>query len=321
MWFFPQIELENEGMVSERMLRERMLKERSLLSRIVIVSVLIHASMVIALFLGHTFFSSETLVLGKAGARVSMAGGSKKLHGVPPASAALPTPAEPAPQVQEPEKQAEVVPPPQAKKDDIPALPEKKKSEPKKQKAPVHEKVLSLDKQKEQLVVPAFTELKKKYTSLKKKEKAPIQKAVEVPLEKKETQKAPGKQAPAQEPKKEPLQRPFAAGDGSALGQAGTSHAAAFSTERLEFASDEPLGSDNVIVQEIEHHYRRPPGFDDHEPFVFTFEIRDGKAISIAPKGSEPLVMYSAVKEAVLKANFAVTKQSRKIELIIKSHA
>ncbi|MBA3751407.1 hypothetical protein H0X06_01215 [Candidatus Dependentiae bacterium] len=75
--------------------------------------------------------------------------------------------------------------------------------------------------------------------------------------------------------------------------------------------------SDHDIVREIGHHYRRPPGFEEHEPFVFTFEINNRKAVHIGPRGKEPLVVYTAIKDAVLKATFSNIHYAKKIELSI----
>ena len=87
--------------------------------------------------------------------------------------------------------------------------------------------------------------------------------------------------------------------------------------EIVPFALEEANLSEHDIVREIWRHYRKPPGFDEHEPFVFTFEIRQKKAISIGPRGTEPLIIYTALKDAVLKSTFEQSNFSKKVELVI----
>lgn len=312
MWFFPQIGLN---------------KDRSLFIKIIIASGLIHACMVVCLFVGHLFFSEQSLVLGKTGAaRVSIAGGIRKLQGLPVA-AAIPTPAsnqaKSEPAKAEPAQHVQPTPSPRLpepevseslkKNAKIPDLPDKKVDarkttpQPSKKEKPASAK----DKPSE---VPPFSELKKKYTSLKKKEKQIAAKETEPqPAQKEIVKQLPdAKEEVIHEQKNVQPQKQATGIEG------GFSQAGAYSTERLEFATQEAAESDSVIVQEIERHYRRPPGFDDHESFVFTFEIQNGKATAIGSKGPEPLVIYSAVKEAVLKATFAVSQRSKKILLTIK---
>ena len=249
-----------------------------------------------------------------------MAGAARRSQGVPIAPASIPADAEPTAHVIE--KKVEQIQPEPAK----PAATKKEIVVPKESVIPVKknpiaapkktEKKISEEatKQKEQSV-PAFSELKKKYTNLKKRE---TPKAEKISEPAKKVESVVEKKQEARSQPKTVEQKASSQGqiyDGPVNGQG-----SAYSAERIEFAVDEPVGSENAIVQEIECHYRRPPGFDDHESFVFTFEIKNGKATSVGLKGTEPLVMYSAIKEAVLKATFAVTKQSRKIELIITSN-
>lgn len=70
------------------------------------------------------------------------------------------------------------------------------------------------------------------------------------------------------------------------------------------------------ISQEIGRYFRKPPGFDDHEHFTLFFEICDQKARNVSARGSEPLVLYAALKEAILKATFSGIYTPTKVELV-----
>lgn len=300
MLFFPQTGLS---------------KDRSLFFRIIIVSIVVHATMVLSLFLSDVFFSTRLLLTGK-GARVSIGGQrasgaiqqDASAHGmlVPRATDtqsaqnAVPKLETPEPKVAQ-KIQAEPLP------DKSPAKQKKEKASPKQEGLPVKKKqekqVIKKDVQQEQ--TPTYSELPKKYTTLKKKEKQ---------VEKKNEQVQSSPKSTASEASLVNNHQNVQGSGSSAIGgSVGTG-----SAERLEFMAEEAGGSDNIIIQEIERHYRRPPGFDDHEPFTFIFEIHEGKAIVLSQKGSEPLVLYSAIKDAVLKGSFKVMKQRKRIELIIK---
>ncbi len=70
------------------------------------------------------------------------------------------------------------------------------------------------------------------------------------------------------------------------------------------------------ISQAIARYFRKPLGFDDHEHFTISFEICDQKARNISARGSEPLILYAALKEALLKATFSGIYTPTKVELV-----
>ena len=95
------------------------------------------------------------------------------------------------------------------------------------------------------------------------------------------------------------------AGSSGVVGQgSGMQGSVGQSQEVVPFVLEEGGVSDHDIVREIWRHYRKPPGFEEHEPFIFTFEIKQKKALSVGPRGTEPLIIYTALKDAVLKATF-----------------
>ena len=272
---------------------------RTLLKKMVLISLLAHGGGVCALFLADVFFGRQALVMGFGrGARVSME--SRRGRG------------------------SHVEPVTQAKEETKPVPAEMKKSETKKE--PTIAKQSKVEKKSAEPVetIPSFSALEKKFTQLKKPKKAaeevkPVApKAAAVSELKKKEEDKPAEKSNVKPPVAQPVSNVLPSN--SSFEKSGNqSSVSSGEPERLEFDTDEGAGSDNVIVQEIEHHYRRPPGFDDHESFVFTFEMKNGKAIAVAPRGSEPLVLYSAIKDAVLRSSFPVYKQSKKIELLIKS--
>ena len=311
MWFSPQ-------------------KERSskhLVLRIISLSCLLHGALVALLFLNQ-FRSEQPLVLsGKMGAHVTMGrragrpGGSSVGSGaVAPQKEEVAVPVTPKPVEAPTAEKAPVkeIAKPEAKK--VPAVPEKRA----KQVEKVVEKVAP-----QPAVVPAFSELKKKFSTLKRSK----------PEEKKpEPQSAPVQAEPAKpQPKVQPqppkqVEPPVAAqksvvqetaknepsnshqGSSGQYQQGGTYAGGPVETIEL---GDEGIGTGNDIVQEVHCHYRVPPGFEEHEPFTISFDIVDGKASAISPRGSEPLALYAAIKDALVKSQFQRSKYVKRINLVI----
>ncbi len=81
--------------------------------------------------------------------------------------------------------------------------------------------------------------------------------------------------------------------------------------------ADAAVSSDKVI-REIYRHLTIPPGIEEVAAFTITFDIDDkGKVINLQPKGSEPLVMYTAFKDALLRCTMPI-KNRKNIPLVIK---
>ncbi len=312
MWFSPQ-------------------KERSskhLVLRIISLSCLLHGALVALLFLSQ-FRSEQPLVLsGKMGAHVTMGrragkqGGSSQGSGAVAAQTeevAVPVPLKsveaPLPEKAPVKENAK----PEVKK--VPAVPEKR--------AKQVEKVIEKVAPPEPAVVPAFSELKKKFSTLKRSK----------PEEKKpEPQSAPVQAEPAKpQPKVQPqppkqVEPPVAAQKSlvqeTAKSEPTNSHPgspghyqqggsyAGGAAETIELG-DEGSGTGNDIVQEVHCHYRIPPGFEEHEPFTISFDIVDGKAAAISPRGNEPLALYAAIKDALVKSQFQRSKYVKRINLVI----
>ncbi len=290
MWFFQQKELDKDG---------------SLFIKIIAVSVAFHIAVILAVVIGDFFASTQTLMLGKkGGAPVRMAGPRAQAKHTPvPVAALAATPvdttpvtttAAPAEQVQQSRQVCA-------------------KSQPQGKKQEVFQKQKDEGKAQPKSDMPLFSKLQKKYTTLKKKPGAKAEKK-DIPVQVKEPAMPKQEDVTKQEPINKNVQPILPANQ--IQGARGQDEPLA---ERLEFVSDESGQADNGIVQEIQRHYRRPPGFDDHESFVITFEIIQGKATAISPKGSEPLAIYSAIKDALLKGTFPVTKFAIKKELIVSA--
>lgn len=76
--------------------------------------------------------------------------------------------------------------------------------------------------------------------------------------------------------------------------------------DEVDIHGAEPGWSHNEYAQEFFRYYAEPPGFKDRETFTITFEVVDGKALSksFSPRGSEPLIIYAAAKDAILRMSF-----------------
>jgi hypothetical protein len=82
---------------------------------------------------------------------------------------------------------------------------------------------------------------------------------------------------------------------------------------------ENPASTDQLtytICQEIGRYFKRPIGFDDQEALTISFEISRQKAENISSRGSEPLVLYSAIKEALLKSTFSGIVVPIKVTLV-----
>ena len=84
----------------------------------------------------------------------------------------------------------------------------------------------------------------------------------------------------------------------------------------VEFDVGNGAVSADAVVQEFANHFTLPPGFDDTEPFTVSFEIHEGKVTHISPHGRESLVVYTAVKDALLRSTMP-RGRDRKITLLI----
>lgn len=76
---------------------------------------------------------------------------------------------------------------------------------------------------------------------------------------------------------------------------------------------------DMEMRNEIKKHLELPPGFLIDEPIKISFEIGfDGKVRNISSRTSEPLVLYMAIKTALIEARYPAKKCGSKIELVLK---
>lgn len=79
--------------------------------------------------------------------------------------------------------------------------------------------------------------------------------------------------------------------------------------------------SDVRISQAILKHLRIPPGFKYNGTFRISFEIGfNGKPRNINKITNEPLILYTAYKQAILKASFVPQDWGRKVEFVIKDY-
>ena len=58
--------------------------------------------------------------------------------------------------------------------------------------------------------------------------------------------------------------------------------------------------SSDAVEREFAKYFTMPAGFDDYEPFTITFEVKEGNVVALSPHIRGPLVVYTAVKDALL---------------------
>ena len=160
--------------------------------------------------------------------------------------------------------------------------------------------------------VPAFSALKKEYTTLKRTRK------------KEEPKEVVNEQKPKEEPPKEKvLQVPETPSCETQSPEAQSletqSQAATSSTEVVGQLAYSPESEEctNEVIQEFRRHFNLAPGFAIDEPIRIAFEIKDGKVQNIGPRGSEPLIVYVAWKDALMKSNFIKRAYVENIVFII----
>ncbi len=119
----------------------------------------------------------------------------------------------------------------------------------------------------------------------KKKAKKAVKQPNKKDIKKDVTKKTPPKPEKKQAPKKEPEKK-----------------IESKEAEHFEVAVAQAALSSDAVVQEFARHFTLPPGFDETEPFTVTFDIKVGKVVNISRHGRESLVVYTAVKDALLKS-------------------
>ena len=146
------------------------------------------------------------------------------------------------------------------------------------------------------------------------KKKAPLKKAAtkvakKTPM-KKTVKKIPVKKAPPKGVVKKQPAKKVVKKTAPASKQKQSVKAVGSTAEPKEVHAAEAAWSSDAVEREFGMHLTIPAGFDDFEPFAITFDIANGKVVNIRPHKKGPLVMYTAVKDALLKST--MPKRSRK---------
>jgi hypothetical protein len=287
MWFSPQKEFGSEHLVP-----------------IIIFSCFVHAITLFAFFLVESWGSSSVFKArngasvvyhaSKASAHYGQAGGQ---------------PTQPAPNASEEKVEKTKTQPIESEKKSL----EKKVDKKIKQES----KPAALAQKKEQPkakaeIVPKFSELKKEFTKLKRDKKQ--EPAVQQPANKEVVQKKKEAALPPSVTEKAQLKSDEKPGQGDS----GNVSSGPASANKIEFDAGEASWSSDGIIKEIAKHYRIPPGFDDHEPFTITIDIEEYKVVNISPHGKEPLVLYAAFKEALLRSTMPSKRVKNKTIVVTK---
>ncbi len=80
--------------------------------------------------------------------------------------------------------------------------------------------------------------------------------------------------------------------------------------EYEEVHAAEAAYSEDSIQQEFGRNFTIPEGFDEYDSFTISFDIKDGKVMNVSPHTKGALVVYTAVKDALLKST--MPKRNRK---------
>ena len=88
------------------------------------------------------------------------------------------------------------------------------------------------------------------------------------------------------------------------------------SAEPKEVNAAEAAVSADLIEREFGAHLSIPAGFNEFEPFTITFDIEKGNVVNIQPHAKGPLVMYTAVKDALLKSSMPTRDRKHIVWLI-----
>ena len=299
---------------------------------------LAHAGVLVLLFALETWrgVTSHVFSLKHTG-RVSMLGTSRALKaGVAPGGGSPGNAQTAAPQAELPASPQPVSAPTPAaeKKEPVPRKKEAEKKEPSKktvaqkvspqkelpqkvksqksEKKATQEKKQSLKKE-----IPVFKKNEKKQDKKKSVVQESVKKEKEIKAQKSDQETIKKEQVKQEHKSAVELHESESI---SRVGQ--TLGAATFSDTKEVAASDLQEGftegawsSDGVIV-EFARHFTLPPGFDDIESFMVTFDISKGKVVNISPHTKGSLVVYTAVKDALLKADMP-RKQGKNIMLTI----
>ncbi len=100
--------------------------------------------------------------------------------------------------------------------------------------------------------------------------------------------------------------------------KASPAKAASIKPVAKEFNVGDAAMSSDKVIREIYRHLTIPPGIEDVAVFTMVFDINDkGKVVNLKPRGSEPLVIYTAFKDALLRCTMPI-KNRKNIPLVIK---
>lgn len=73
---------------------------------------------------------------------------------------------------------------------------------------------------------------------------------------------------------------------------------------------------EDSVQKEFGRHFTIPEGFEEYDPFTITFDIQDGKVVNISPHMQGALVVYTAVKDALLKSTMPIRSKKRVVWVI-----
>lgn len=310
------------------------------LFRLITLTAIAHILLLAAFFLGETWFGLQPLTfpLKGSGSPISLMSGRSGPIGRKTAHSQTmgiqdPLVSESAPSSSSDIKKAEVAPKINEKiieQKAITAIPVKQESIKKEsQKKDMNKKKETKPTVKKDTVVKKITKPDIQKTSIKKDaEKPKVKELKKVSEIKKEISPNESKKKQLKKisvPKNEPLPESTLTShvlsrnaDGSAQKylENNSTQTGQSSGGSVEFEAGQASLSADVVVQEFASHFTLPPGFDDIEPFTVCFEINDGKVINISPHGRESLVVYTAVKDALLRSTMPRAR-NRKITMLI----
>lgn len=74
--------------------------------------------------------------------------------------------------------------------------------------------------------------------------------------------------------------------------------------------------SQDSMQKEFGTHFTIPEGFEEYDSFTISFDIKDGKVVNVSPHTQGALVVYAAVKDALLKSTMPLRSRKNVIWVI-----
>jgi len=132
--------------------------------------------------------------------------------------------------------------------------------------------------------------------------KEPVKESTKKKTEAPPLKKVPVKEAPGQSQKISSTQKVSASPPALAPSSDHVSNMELYEGDGEEVCIADIAYTEDALQQEFGRNFSIPQGFEDYESFTISFDIKDGKVVNVSPHTTGALVVYAAVKDALLKS-------------------